>query len=358
MARFYDLKVLEIKQETADCVSIELAVPHHLKEVFAFVQGQHLTFKKIINGQEIRRNYSICTAPYEDRLKVAVKKVENGLFSTFANESLKPGDVLETLPPMGRFFVQIDPTMPKNYIAFVSGSGITPIISNIKATLAGEPLSRYTLFYGNKGRKSVIFKEELDALKNRFMSRFSYYHIFSREHLEAEFFNGYIDKNKLMHFNGKLFDLNATDEIFLCGPQQMMGELKNGLDELGFDRKHVHTELFTTPGLNNLVKSDVSKKPKPNGIDSHVSVIIDGNKFQFEIHGNDTILDAAGRQGADLPFACKGGVCCTCKARLMEGAVRMDSNFGLEQDEIDAGFVLTCQSHPETENVVISYDDH
>lgn len=358
MARFYELEVSDIRQETDDCVSIELVVPEDLKEIFSFTQGQHLTFKKNINGQEIRRNYSLCTAPHENKLKVAVKKVKNGLFSTFANEFLKPGDFLESLPPMGRFFVPLDHTVPKTYLAFVSGSGITPIISNIKAILMGEPDSRFTLFYGNKGRKSIIFKEELDGLKNQYLSRFSYHQVFSREHLDAEFFNGHLDKEKLMHFNGILFDLNSTDEIFLCGPMLMMDELRQGLDELGFDKKKVHIELFTSPGLNDLAKGNVTKEPKARSIDSHVSVIIDGSTFQFEIHGNDTILDAASSQGADLPFACKGGVCCTCKARLVEGAVRMDSNFGLEQDEIDDGFVLTCQSHPETEKVVISYDDH
>jgi ring-1,2-phenylacetyl-CoA epoxidase subunit PaaE len=356
MIHFHSLRVRKVEKETEDCISIEFDVPEELKEAFQFKQGQNLTIKKVFNGEELRRNYSICASPFDNKLRVAVKKADGGVFSTWANEELKAGDYLEVLPPTGKFYTELNSSQKKNYVAFAAGSGITPILSIIKTTLLTEPKSEFTLVYGNRTKNSIIFKEELEALKDKFIDRFRVYHILSRESTEAEINNGRIDVDKLQMVFNKLIDLKTSDEFFVCGPEEMIFCIKGYLEGRGIAANKIHFELFTVPGQKKSQvesqKSEVDEGPK-----SKVSVKLDGIVFDFDLnYESESILDAALKQGADLPYACKGGVCTTCKAKLIEGEVNMDVNWGLEPDEVAKGFILTCQSHPKTDKVVIDFD--
>ncbi len=354
---FHKLKVKEVRQETHDCVSIAFTVPNELKKDFEFAQGQNITIRKNIGGEDLRRSYSICTAPFENELRVAVKKVEGGQFSFYANTDLKPGDELDILPPTGKFNTQLKTENAKQYVAFVAGSGITPVISIIKATLQTEPKSSFTLVFGNRGRNSIIFFEELEGLKNKYLNRFNFINILSREKTDAPINSGRINSEKLIELK-KLIDYKNVDEFFICGPEQMIFCVKEFLERKDIDTTKIHFELFTIPGQErSSVVSRESASKKDTGPKSKITVKLDGRSFDFELGFNsDSILDAALMQGADLPFACKGGVCCTCKAKLIQGEVEMDVNWGLEQEEVDQGFILTCQSHPKTETVVVDFD--
>ena len=353
---FHKLAVKNIIRETGDCVSIEFDVPENLKQEFQYSQGQNINIRTTLHGEEVRRTYSICTSPQENKLKVAVKKVSDGLFSVYANEQLKKGDVLEVMSPIGRFNTTLHPDNKKNYVAFAAGSGITPVISIIKTTLAAEPQSSFTLVYGNRNRSSIIFFEELEGLKNQYMQRFNLIHILSREKTDAAINFGRITKEKCTHLFETLIDLKQTDEFFLCGPQEMIFGVKEVLEQKGVDERHIHFELFTTDK-----KQAAGYKPQAineNTPSSKIEMKLDGRTFEFDIpiNSDDTILDAAMQQGADVPYACKGGVCCTCKAKLVEGKVEMDVHWGLDHEELEQGFILTCQSHPKTEKVVVDFD--
>lgn len=353
---FHRLKIKEVRSETPDCVSIVFDVPGGLKSDFAFEQGQNLTVKKEIDGEEIRRSYSICSAAFENELRVAVKKVDGGKFSCYANTELKIGDELDVLPPTGKFNTKLNTANRKKYLAFAAGSGITPIISIIKTTLQTEPWSMFTLVYGNRGRNSIIFFEELEGLKNKYLNRFNFINILSREKTDAPINSGRIDNTKLTEL-GRLIDYKSIDEFFICGPEEMIFCTKDFLEEMEIDKKKIHFELFTTPGQKKYSPASHEVAGKATGPKSKVTVKLDGRSFSFDLGlNNENILDAALKQGADLPFACKGGVCCTCKAKLLEGEVEMEVNWGLEQEEVEQGYILTCQSHPKTEKVVVDFD--
>lgn len=357
MIHFHSLQVKKIQKETDDCVSISFVVPEEVKDIFQFKQGQNLTIRKKMNGEEVRRSYSICTSPNEKDLKVAVKKVEGGLFSTFANEELKEGDHLDVMPPTGEFNTELDPSNHKSYVAFAAGSGITPILSIIKTTLLTEPKSYFTLVYGNRTKTSIIFKEELEALKDKFIDRFRIYHILSREKTDTQINEGRIDEKKCELLFTKLINIKTTDEFFLCGPEQMIFCIKDLLELNEVPKEQIHFELFTVPGQKKTTVDSWQLAEKNTGSKAGVSIKLDGITFDFELDYNDqSILNAALELGADLPYACKGGVCTTCKAKLQEGKVKMDANWGLEQEEVDKGFILTCQSHPLTEKVVVDFD--
>lgn len=353
---FYKLKVKEIRRETPECVSVLFEIPGEIKNDFLFKQGQSLTMRTFLNGEEVRRTYSICTSPLDEQCRVAIKKQEGGLFSGFANEQLKENDVLEVMPPVGQFYTPLDPQQKKNYVAFAAGSGITPVISIIKTTLKTEPKSQFTLIYGNRNKNSIIFKEELEGLKDKFIDRFRIIHILSRERTDAPINSGRIDANKLFALN-KLVDYKGTDEFFICGPEEMIFCIKDFLEAHKIEKKKIHFELFTTPGEKKSTVNRGHSAQKMEGPVSKISVKLDGITFDFDLGFNaEPILDAALKQGADLPFSCKGGVCCTCKAKLIEGEVDMEVHWGLEQDEIEQGYILTCQSHPKTERVIVDFD--
>ncbi len=352
---FHPLSIKKIQKETADCVSVAFDIPESIKELFQFKQGQSLTMRATINGEEVRRTYSICSSPLDKELRVAIKKVDGGLFSTFANEQLKKNDIVEVMQPIGKFYVELNPANKKNYLGIAAGSGITPLLSIIKTTLQTEPGSSFTLVYGNKSRSSIIFFEELEGLKNNYLQRFNFINILSRERTDAAINFGRIDTAKLNELE-KLIDYISFNEIFICGPEEMIFTAKDFLEKKGLDKKKIHFELFTTPGQK---KSTVhSPQSTDSGPKSKITVKLDGRSFDFDLSltSDTTILDAALKQGADLPFACKGGVCCTCKARLLEGEVSMDVHWGLEDEEVEQGYILTCQSHPKTEKVVVDFD--
>ena len=374
---FHQLAIKEVRKETADCVSVAFIIPENLKETFAFQPGQNITIRTTINNEDIRRSYSICSAPHENELRVAIKKVGGGLFSSFANSSLQAGILLEVLPPTGNFNTKPDALQTKQYLAFAAGSGITPVISIIKTILQTEPHSSFTLVYGNRSRSSIIFFEELEGLKNKFLQRFNFINILSREKTDASISFGRITTDKLKVLS-KLIQYAAMNEIFICGPEEMIFCVKDFLEQQGIEKKKIHFELFTVPGQKKSgVRSrelgvgsrELGVRSRELGVGSRelgvesgpkskITVKLDGRSFDFNLpfNSNINILDAALKQGADLPFACKGGVCCTCKARLLEGEVEMDVHWGLEQEEIEKGYILTCQSHPKTERVSIDFD--
>lgn len=353
MSKFHSLKVKEIEKTTADCSVITFDVDEKLIKDFAYTQGQYLTMKANINGEEVRRSYSLCSSPLDNEWKVAVKKIEDGKFSTFANDVLKQGDTLEVMPPNGKFFVNVDPTKTKNYIAFAAGSGITPILSIIKTHLTKEPNSTFKLFYINQAVSTIILKEEVESLRNVFLGRFEIYHFLTREQRNVELFNGRLSEEKMEIICDKLVDVPTINEAFVCGPNEMIFMVRDFLVAKGMPEKNVHFELFNTSG--------VAAKKKKRKVDmskmSQIHIIEGGKTIQFNIpQGSDNILDAGLKQNMDLPFACKGGVCCTCRAMLVEGDIEMEVNYSLEPDEVAAGFILTCQAVPLSEKVVVNFD--
>ena len=357
MIHFHSLRVKKVEKETEDCVSIIFDVPENLSDIFRFKQGQSLTMRTHLNGEEVRRTYSICSAPSDNQLRVAVKKVEGGIFSTWANDQLKAGTLIDVMPPVGKFYTELEPGQKKSYLAFAAGSGITPILSLIKTTLQTEPRSNFTLVYGNRNKNSIIFKEELEALKDQHLSRFRLYHILSREKTDIDLYHGRIDVSKLEALFSQLIDPLHVDEYFLCGPEEMIFCIKGYLTGRGVPADRIHFELFTIPGQKSSAVTTEKKETAPTGPRSKVSVKLDGILFDFDLaYEGKSILDAALSQGADLPYACKGGVCTTCKAKLAEGEVEMEVNWGLEPEEVAQGYILTCQSHPKTEKVKVDFD--
>lgn len=356
MVRWNKLTIKDIRRETPDCVSIAFEVPENLRSIYQFRQGQNLTVRVGLNGDEVRRSYSICSSPLDNELRIAVKKVANGTFSSYANMQLQKGDRIEVLPPTGQFYTELSPNNKKKYLAFAAGSGITPIISIIKTVLAVEADSEFMLVYGNRTRSSIIFKEQLDALKNRYIHRFTIHHILSREKTDATINHGRINREKCTELE-KLVDFKGIDEIFLCGPEEMIFSVRDWLFQKNIDHTRIHFELFTVPGQKSEVRIQNVEKTQEIGPKSKVSIKLDGIMFDFELpRSGESILDAALQQGADLPYACKGGVCSTCRAKLISGEVRMDANYALEPDELAKGFILTCQSHPVTDSVVVDFD--
>jgi ring-1,2-phenylacetyl-CoA epoxidase subunit PaaE len=352
---FHPLKIKNIKKETGECVSVSFDVPADLQEVFLYKEGQNITIRAMLDGQELRRSYSLCTAPHEKEIKVAIKAVDGGAFSSFA-QNLKKGDLLEVLPPVGKFNAKLR-NSKASYLAIAAGSGITPVISIIKHTLQTQPESNFTLIYGNKSRGSIIFFEELEALKNKFIQRFNFINVLSREKTDATINYGRIDAEKLKALE-QLVDFKNFDSAYLCGPEEMIFAAASFLENAGLDKSNIHFELFTTPGQKNVIKQKATTENiTDSGPKSSITIKLDGRSFDFELNrSGQSILDAALQQGADLPYACKGGVCCTCRAKLVSGEVEMDVNYALESEEVEQGFILTCQSHPRSEKVVVDFD--
>lgn len=360
MATFHSLRVKDIQHETADSVSIALEIPEHLKSEFRFTPGQYLTFKKEFGGNEVRRSYSISSTPFDSELFVGVKRVDGGVFSTYATRDLKVGDTLATMAPHGRFTVPINAKKAQTYVGFAAGSGITPIISIFETVLRTEPLSRVILFFGNRHKRSVIYRRRLDALKNEFLGRFSLFHVFSGEEQDAELFNGRIDESKCNSLSELLFDPSLVDHYLLCGPEQMIHAVKKVLANKGVEADKIHFELFTSNPIEGEVQAadQVKSTRETASALSKVTVVLDGHEFYLEMpQAGKTILDAAADAGVDVPYSCKGAVCCTCMAKVTEGNVHMTKNYSLTDGEVAKGLVLTCQAHPRSENVVINFDD-
>jgi len=352
-AVFHPLRVSEISQLTDDSVCIGFAVPPELARDYDFVQGQHLTLRTSLAGDDVRRSYSICSPAGSGRLRIGVKVLPGGHFSGFAAGGLEVGDEIDVMTPMGRFHTPLDPASARHYCAIDAGSGIPPILSIVATTLAQEPHSRVTLLFANRTSRTVMFLEELEDLKDRYRGRFHLVHVLSRESQDAELLSGRLDADRLTRIIGSLVPASTVDEWFLCGPYEMVVDLREALLHSGVDKGHVHTELFHV---------DTAPPPPVRAVEhegegSEVTITLDGRGSTFRLGTGDvSILEAALAVRSDAPFACRGGVCGTCRARLVEGEVRMDTNYALEPDEIAAGYVLTCQSHPTTPVVRLDYD--
>jgi ring-1,2-phenylacetyl-CoA epoxidase subunit PaaE len=354
MAKFYSIPVAEIHRETKDCVSISLAIPSDLHNQFQYKAGQYLTIRTQINGAEVRRSYSLSSAPSEHKWQVAIKKIPHGLFSTYANDTLKPGMLLDVMPPQGSFYAEPS-AQPKNYIAFAAGSGITPILSLIKMHLAAEPESTFTLFYQNRSVKSIVFKEELEQLKNVYFNRFELFHFLSQEQRAVELFNGRFSKDKLAVITQKLIDVNTVAACYLCGPEAMIHLVREELEAAGLPKQHIHFELFTS-GLTAADKERISKIVEKKVEGTEVTIIDGGKEFHFVMGEDfDNLLDGAIAAGADLPYACKGGVCSTCRCQVIEGSVEMKLNYSIEAEDLAKNYVLSCQAVPTSQKVVVDF---
>jgi ring-1,2-phenylacetyl-CoA epoxidase subunit PaaE len=355
LSKFHPLTVAHVARETRDAVALRFTVPPSLAEAFRFVQGQHLTLRADIDGDDLRRSYSICSAVHDGDLRIAVKKAPGGTFSTWVNEHVRPGQVIEVMPPMGHFNVPLNPANRKHYLGFAAGSGITPLLSIIKTTLATEPKSRFTLFYGNRSSSAVIFKEELSDLKDLYLQRLNLVYVMSREPQDIAILNGRIDAQKADALLAHWVDLADVDTAFVCGPDGMMQAVSKALQGRGFPKSQIKIELFAASIPKHEHK--VPAQAAPGQAQCEVTVIIDGAARQYTLEkGKENILDAGLRQGFELPYSCKGGVCSTCRAKLIEGEVDMDVNFALEDYEVARGFILCCQSYPVTDKVVVDYD--
>ncbi|MFV0244462.1 MAG: 1,2-phenylacetyl-CoA epoxidase subunit PaaE [Qingshengfaniella sp.] len=359
MARFHRLEVTEIHKETRDAVVVTLKPDAEDMAAFAFTQGQYLTFRRDFDGQELRRSYSICAGLDEGCLRVGIKRVEGGAFSTWANEELQTGDVIEAMPPMGKFNTPLDPATVRNYLGFAGGSGITPLLSIIKTTLAREPKSTFTLVYANRQVGSIMFREELEDLKNTYLGRLSVIHILKSEGQEIDLFTGRIDAEKMDMLFRLWIDADSVDMAFICGPEAMMLTIAESLRQHGLDDAQIKFELFASSQPGRAKKRAASKESAGvAGNTCDVAVTLDGATRAFQMPKDGTsVLDAALENTLDAPYACKAGVCSTCRAKVLEGEVEMAINHALEDYEVKAGYVLSCQCIPLSDKVVISYDE-
>jgi ring-1,2-phenylacetyl-CoA epoxidase subunit PaaE len=352
--RFHRLAVNDLRRETADAVSMTFAIPSELAGDYSFLPGQYLTLRMTMDGEEVRRSYSICSGPDDGELRIAVKKVDGGAFSSWAADELKSGDELEVMTPTGRFGVTHAPDQARLYVGFAAGSGITPILSIIKGVLAREPKSRFFLFYGNRTTEGMLFLEELEELKDRFLERLSLFHVISGEEQDIPILHGRLDGDKVRVLLRSLVPASHVDHVFICGPMGMSEDIEATCRDIGIADDKIHVERFV---------SEFGGKPRPKAVvapgtppKAMASLIIDGKRREVPVAEGEAILDAALRAGMDLPFACKGGMCSTCRAKLVEGEAQMEVNYSLEPWELKAGYILTCQARPCSEKVVVDYD--
>ena len=357
--QFHALTVAAVEPETDMAIKISFTVPPELAAIFKYRQGQYLTLQAQVNGEPLRRSYSICSGINDAAMQVAIKRVEGGVFSNFANDALQPGATLQVMPPQGNFYTELDPSKARSYLFISAGSGITPVVSNVKTLLEEEPLSRVTLLFGNQRSNSIMFRDTLSFLKNRYMTRFHWVNILSREDQGTDVLNGRLNNRKGAELNRQLIKLGSYDEYFICGPESMISEVSRGLRGVGVKEEHIHYELFAASAedARAVVAKHHARARAYGGKLSQVTVIMDGRGSQFELSADgENVLDAGLNQGLDLPYSCKGGVCSTCKAKLLEGKVDMDITHGLEPGEIEQGFILTCQAHPISDKVVVDFD--
>jgi len=354
--KFHGLKVREVRRETADSVSVALEVPADQWDQWRFRAGQYLTFRVALDGQEIRRSYSLCSSPVSGELRVAIKQVENGKFSTWANTQLAAGTALETMPPQGNFVFDPVAERAAHYVGFAAGSGITPVLSILTTVLEAEPSSTFALYYGNRSTSSILFKQELEDLKDRYLGRLEVHHVLSREDQGADALKGRIDQDRVALFAERFPALTSAKAFYLCGPEPMIHGVTNALVELGIPKDRVHFELFTA-AAPAAEAPKASAKGLDKGTTVQATVILDREETHFAMRPKDFILDAALDAGADVPYACKGAVCCTCRAKVLEGEVEMAMNYALSEEEVADGYVLTCQAMPKTDRVVVSFDE-
>ena len=357
MARFYPLEVTDLRHDTRDAVVLTLRPRDEDRAAFAFVQGQYLTFRHAFDGAELRRSYSICAGLDEGALRVGIKRVEGGTFSTWANAALAPGDVLEAMPPMGAFHAPIEPGVAKHYLGFAGGSGITPVLSILKTVLAREPKSRFTLVYANRQISSIMFREELEDIKNTYLGRFSVLHILESEAQEIDLFTGRIDAAKMQALFANWIDASSVDTAFICGPEPMMLTIAAALREVGLGDSQIKFELFASGQGGRSKAPVVAVKAADSGEATEATVTLDGATRVFSMpKQGQSLLDAALAQNIDAPYACKAGVCSTCRAKVLEGEAEMRTNHALEDYEVRQGYVLTCQCFPLSDKITVSYD--
>jgi ring-1,2-phenylacetyl-CoA epoxidase subunit PaaE len=356
---FHPLRVRRIEPDTAEAVIVTFEVPGDLRDVFGFTQGQYLTLRREVEGQDLRRSYSICAGVDDGELRVGVRKVNGGVFSNWINQYLKPGDTIHVMAPQGRFFVPIDREARRRYVGIAGGSGITPILSIMKTVLGREPKSRFTLIYGNRALKSTMFKEEIEDLKNKYLARLVLHHVFSDEHTDAPINHGLMNRDKIGEFLGTLVPAKGISHVFVCGPYQMNDEAEAALLAAGVGEDRIHIERFgIAPQAAQAVGAVIHQAQPGDAEIAKVTIIRDGLRREIEFRKDQpSILDCASAAGLEVPFSCTSGVCGTCRAKLIEGSVRMERNFALDKKEVEAGFVLTCQAHPTTERVVLSFDE-
>lgn len=354
MSQYHQLQVAEVRPETREAVTASFVVPEALRAAFQFTQGQHLNVRATVNGEEVRRSYSICAAVQDARLRILIKRQPGGVFSNWANDQLRAGATLDVMPPAGLFHTPLAPGHAGRYLAIAAGSGITPVLSVIKTTLLTEPASEFTLFYGNRASGSILFREELADLKDAFLTRFTLVHVMSREHQDLDLLNGRLTAEKCQALLQHWGPLDQMDAVFLCGPHEMNQDLSRALQSGGYAKAKIKIEQFAAN------QQHAGLKPLAAPVEANLcqaTLILDGRHHQFPVvRGQETILDAGLRAGLDLRYSCKSGVCATCRAKLVEGEVDMDGNFALEDYEIARGFILTCQSYPVTERVVVDFD--
>ncbi|QGZ93838.1 1,2-phenylacetyl-CoA epoxidase subunit PaaE [Terricaulis silvestris] len=353
---FHKLRVAEVKRETPDAVSVRFELPEELREAFKFRAGQHLTFRREIGGEELRRNYSVCVSPSEGMLKIGVKKIAGGAFSGWVNDMLKAGDVMDVMAPHGSFCWAFDETARREYAAFAGGSGITPVLSLLKTALAMEPHSRFTLFYGNRNSPGVMFLEEIAGLKDRYLDRLSVFHFLEEEEEEIELFNGRLDRTKVEEVLSTVVRPQNVDAFFICGPGPMMDAVEEALIAKGVDKPRILIERFTTGPLS-AAQAAAARALEEKAAGLKMSVTLNGRRVQVAFDPEKhSILDNVRGAGLPAPFACKGGVCATCRAKVTAGEVSMKVNYGLSEQELAEGYVLTCQATPLTEGVALTYD--
>jgi ring-1,2-phenylacetyl-CoA epoxidase subunit PaaE len=351
---FHPLTIAHIEPLTDDSIAVTFEVPADLREDYAFTQGQHITIRTELAGDDVRRNYSICSPVSSRNLRIAVKRLPGGAFSEHALGVLRIGDVLDVMTPSGRFFTELDPENEQHYVCVAAGSGITPVLSIVATTLETEPHSRVTLIYANRTHKSVMFLEEIEDLKDRYHDRLHLIHVLSREPQEVELFSGRLDVDRMARILDSIVPVDTVDEWFLCGPFEMVSSLRKLLVAEGVSKKAVHAEVFHVETAPPVRRTPV-ETADPAG--AEVTITLDGRQSSFRLNADGPpVLEAALAVRADAPFACKGGVCGTCRAKVVEGTVEMDTNWALEPEEIERGYVLTCQSHPTSERLVLDYD--
>jgi len=352
--RFHRMAVKDLRRETRDAVSLTFAIPDQLQDDYRFSPGQYLTLRTTMDGEEVRRSYSICSGLDDGELRIAVKKVDGGAFSSWAADELKCGDEIDVMTPTGRFGIAPAPEAARIHVGFAAGSGITPVLSIIKGVLAREPNSRFFLFYGNRSTESMLFREALEQLKDQFIERLSVFHVISGEEQDIPILYGRLDGEKVRVLLRSLVPAAMIDHVFICGPTGMSDEIEATCREIGISEDRIHIERFV---------SGLGGKPRPKAVvppgappKAFVALVIDGKRREVPVAEGEAILDAALRAGVDLPFACKGGMCSTCRARLVEGEAKMDVNYSLEPWELEKGFILTCQAKPVTKRIVVDYD--